>query len=369
MSDSRDSAPATRRKWRTKSRRGCQSCKARKVKCDEQHPSCLNCIKRGIRCDFLQPQGQMTPSITSATLELELLHHFTISTCATLTTEPQVRELWRVLVPQIGFSTRYILDGVLGLAALHMGRYNPARRDQLLSQATHYHAASLEQALPLIPGIAPQNGSNLFLFGVLTLFFCLARPKREEDMLVIGNNGVIPEWLYLLRGMDALIDEAESAIRNSPVSLIYRTTDESLDFWKAHSPEDNEALNQLEVGIRSLTSREERKQAVLQEAMDALKRSYTFSSTRFSEHDKLRGFYTWLFKISDEYLELLKNADNEALCVLAYFSVLLKQLERYWWLEGWGVHLIRRIYMLLNDEYRLWIRWPIEEIGWVPESY
>ncbi|KAH7024185.1 hypothetical protein EDB80DRAFT_699290 [Ilyonectria destructans] len=367
MSECPEPTLTTRRKWRTKSRKGCQSCKARKVKCDEQRPSCLNCIKRGTRCDFLTSQTPTTPSVTTPNLELELLHHFTVSTSSTLTTEPQVRDLWRVLVPQIGFSTRYILDGVFGLAGLHMGRYNPGRRDQLLSQATHFHTLSLEQALPLIPAIAPQNSSHLFLFGVLTLLFCLARPKREDDMLVMGN-GVIPEWLYLLRGMDALI-EAERGIKSSPVSLIYRTSDDGFGFWKTHSPEDNESLNQLESKIRSLTSQNARKQAVLLEAVDALKRSYTFSSKRFSEHDQLRGFYTWLFEISDQYLELLKDADSEALCVLAYFSVLLKQLERYWWLEGWGVHLIRRIYMLLDDEYRLLIRWPVEEIGWVPESY
>lgn len=276
-----------------------------------------------------------------------------------------MRELWRVLVPQIGFSTRYILDGVLALAALHMARYNPARSDQLLSQGTHYHTLSLGKALPLIPGIAPENGSNLFLFGALTLFFCLARPKKEDDMLVIGN-GVIPEWLYLLRGMDALV-EAESAIKNSPVSLIFRTSDSGHCFWKAHSPDENESLNRLEAAIRTLTAKQARKQGILLEAVDALKRSYSFSNRNFSEHDKLRGFYTWLFKISDEYLDLLKDADSEALCVLAYYSVLLKQLERYWWLEGWGVHLIQRIYLLLSDEYRLLIRWPIEEIGWVPE--
>jgi hypothetical protein len=41
-------------------------------------------------------------------------------------------------------------------------------------------------------------------------------------------------------------------------------------------------------------------------------------------------------------------------------------LDSCWWMEGWATHLIAKIYHLLDEEHRLWIRWPIEEIGWIP---
>ncbi|CAG9992765.1 unnamed protein product [Clonostachys byssicola] len=368
-------APSTApRKWHTKSRTGCQACKARKVKCDEHHPSCRNCLKRNVKCDFLlgddSSSSSSPPAAAPANLELELLHNWTVSTSTTFATEPQVRDLWRVLVPQIGFHTRYILDGILALSALHVARFDPARRDLLLAQATEYHTASLKGALPLIPTVTSQNCTNLFLFGVITLFTNLASPRREEDMLLVGNSG-IPQWLFLLRGIDTLVAAEEQAILSSAVSLIFRSTAESAEFWCTHSPDENSVLAELQAGIRSRTasSGDKARRDTLLEAVETMKRSYTFlESNKFADDQKLRGFYNWLFMVSDDYLKLLKDGDVEALCVFAFYTVLIRDLEKYWWVEGWSIHLIKRIYYLLDEEYRLYIRWPIEQVGWVPQT-
>jgi hypothetical protein len=316
-------------------------------------------------------------------IELELLHNWTISTSTSLSTNPVVRDLYRVLVPQIGFTTRYILDGVLALSALHLARYNPSRRDMLLSLATHYHNASLNEALPLIPSITPQNGCNLFLFGVLTLFTNLASPIKEDDMLLVGN-GFIPEWLFLLRGIDPIVMAEEDTIISSPVSLIFRTNAVTSQYWLTHDPPENVVLENLAGVIRSRSrldcvtkdnggngkgQEDVARRDILLGAVDCLKRSFTFlNNDGFNDHDKLRGIYQWLFAISDEYLTLLKEGDSDALCILAHYSVLLRDLEKYWWMQGWSTHLIKRIYLMLDEEYRLNIRWPIEEMGWLPDA-
>lgn len=306
----------------------------------------------------------------SPRLDLQLLHQFTVSTAATLAPEGEVRDLWRVLIPQIGFSTDYILDGILAFSALHMARYDTKRRDLLLSHATQYHAASLEKALPLISSITPQNCNDLFLFGVLTLYFNLAKPIQTDDILLVGN-GIVPEWLYLLRGIDSLVYAELDVILTSPVSLIFRATQDGACFWREHTPEEHDALKLLRERIQTRTQEDEARRKTLLEAVAALNRSYTFlfhPETRFGPLERIRGFYMWLFEIKDEFLRLLKVSDSEALCVLGYYSVLLKDLDRYWWIEGWAVHLVRRIYLLLDAEHKLWLRWAIEEVGWVPES-
>jgi hypothetical protein len=40
------------RKGHTKSRRGCFSCKKRKIKCPETLPKCDNCVKSGMTCEY-----------------------------------------------------------------------------------------------------------------------------------------------------------------------------------------------------------------------------------------------------------------------------------------------------------------------------
>ncbi|KAJ5312689.1 hypothetical protein N7508_003519 [Penicillium antarcticum] len=323
----------SRRKYHSKSRTGCQICRSRKIKCDEQRPSCLNCVKRELQCSFLQTQNSTWIVLQSETLNLELLHHFTVSTFATLSPDTQIRELWRVTIPQMGFTTDHILDGVLALAALHIARYNTGRRHALLAYAIERHSASLSKALPLIFLVKPQNCTPLFVFGVLTLYYSLARPIQEDDALIFGS-GVIPEWLYLMRGIDTVV-MAEASVFSSPVSLIFRSTWGSLDYWKTHTPEQYPVLTELKDTICAETPDDRERQLTLQETVVALTRSYTFFyGGNFKDQDKLRGFYEWLFKISDAYLRLLKTGDDGSLGVLAFYAVLVKDLEKYWWIEG-----------------------------------
>ncbi|KAJ5901854.1 hypothetical protein N7495_002382 [Penicillium taxi] len=258
------------------------------------------------------------------------------------------------------------MDGILALAALHVARYNNGRKHTLLQYAIERHSASISKALPLVSGVTAQTSTPLFVFGVLTLYYSLARPIQENEMVVFGSDAV-PEWLYIMRGIDAVVS-METSLLSSPVSLIFRSTWGSLDYWKAHTPEKYQVLTEFEEKIWAEAPENRERQIVLQEAVMALNRSYSFFyGQSFKDQDKLRGFYEWLFEIDDAYLALLKTGDNGALCVLAFYAVLVRDLERFWWIEEWAVHLIRGVYMLLDGEHRLWIRWAIEEIGWVPE--
>lgn len=46
-----------KRKFHKKSRKGCATCKRRRVKCDEKRPICGNCERMGIECVYLIPEG------------------------------------------------------------------------------------------------------------------------------------------------------------------------------------------------------------------------------------------------------------------------------------------------------------------------
>ncbi|EGO54860.1 hypothetical protein NEUTE1DRAFT_132226 [Neurospora tetrasperma FGSC 2508] len=60
MTDSPSGIGPIRRAHR-KSRTGCTACKARKIKCDEHHPSCINCISHGLQCPFLSMKANLPP--------------------------------------------------------------------------------------------------------------------------------------------------------------------------------------------------------------------------------------------------------------------------------------------------------------------
>ena len=154
-----------------KSRRGCQRCKARKVKCDEVHPTCGGCTRHNVPCTFDDPfissnnghnstdvhrNGNVSPEDKSASassqpsavsphgpespyadledidkaftpderrrLELRLLHHF--MTIVTFTfpssNEPQFREMWNVDVVRLSFQHDFLHNAILAIASLHI---------------------------------------------------------------------------------------------------------------------------------------------------------------------------------------------------------------------------------------------------------
>ncbi|KAI1770483.1 hypothetical protein F4818DRAFT_450415 [Hypoxylon cercidicola] len=309
---------------------------------------------------------QPTPAGWFSALDLELLHHYTTSTCFTFSTEPMTRNCMRVNVPRIGFSHQYVLKAILSIAALHLARIKPQRRDVLLEQAMIHHNASSSLALPVLNNINSEDSVPMFFFSMLTTYISFAGPKESDNLLVISN-GDMPEWLFLCRGMSSVIDAASEGMRSMFfIGVVFESGRKLDNIWYTNPPPDHEGLKELE-GLITFYVKDPEKRDELTLAIDQLRRSFgIFYGSNYTDDQRMKSAFMWLLKVRNSFVNLLKERDNEALCVLAFFCVLLQRLDYHWWIEGWGVHLVARIYSVLDDGYRLWIRWPIEEIGWAP---
>ena len=98
-------------------------------------------------------------------------------------------------------------------------------------------------------------------------------------------------------------------------------------------------------------------------ALDELEVALVVPLRAGSPHRDVMDVLIWLWAVSDTLVPLLKQDQPEAIVVFAHFCVLLKHHEAVWWLRGWGDHLIRRAYEVLDEKHRDWIRWPVEEVG------
>jgi hypothetical protein len=91
----------------------------------------------------------------------------------------------------------------------------------------------------------------------------------------------------------------------------------------------------------------------------------TFSRPDYRPVD-ITDAFVWRFLHSEAFVPLLRAQKQEAVAILAHFCILLGKMESQWWLQGWGTHLLSRAWEILDQDHRLWIQWPIEELGWVP---
>ncbi|KEY69779.1 hypothetical protein S7711_03758 [Stachybotrys chartarum IBT 7711] len=298
-------------------------------------------------------------------LDMELLHQFTSSTCMTFSVDPLVRNFWRIDFVQMGFTHRFLLRSTLALAALHLAHHQTRRREALNEAAMIHHSAASSAVVPLISNMSSDNAIPVFLFSVITSFIAFASPKEPDNLLVISN-GVVPEWLLLFRGVRSMLYAYGGDVRASPLGMtMLRTGHQTHEIWMSKSLE-HDALKELEVNLKGHVTDPKMSKALLN-VVDCLKRCYQFIyGNGYTDDERMRSISILVFKVDDEFIELLKGRQNEALCVLAFFCVPLHRMGFMWFVEGWGLHLIQSIYTALDPGFRAWIRWPIEETGWVP---
>ena len=173
------------RRSHPKSRKGCKTCKSRKIKvcnnmhkvdplyssflfspinivdgnradrwgfkCDETKPACKNCVKHNVECDFLglnSPRTDLSPG-PSQVLDmssLELLHNFTTRTFATLSESLILRDFYRFSAVQRGLQCEYIMRTLLAISALHLAHHNVEMRDYYQSLGMAHHRVATRDA-------------------------------------------------------------------------------------------------------------------------------------------------------------------------------------------------------------------------------
>ncbi|PWY90416.1 hypothetical protein BO94DRAFT_555577 [Aspergillus sclerotioniger CBS 115572] len=380
------------RRSHQKSRHGCQQCKLRKVKCGEEKPSCINCRRHGVTCSFAQspschdrspscnqvptPQdntrtivsgspgsdGQSQAAVAPdlAIADLELLHHFTTSTAYTFSHHPVLQSFWRVEVPQIGFTAPYTLQAILALSALHLATLRPERSQSYIAQANIHHEAALKLATPEMANITPENSAPLFLFSALSTFIWCAKPLKLGNFL-FWENHEIASWLVLIRGTGTILDFADEALKNGPLASMFsaRARNRISEPVPQHQVLEN---------LRNLVMadvQEEHTANICNIVIDEMNRPFILCLER-NLRLETADVFIWLLRVPHEFLLLLKDYQPLAMVIVGYFCVVLHQLEWMWCMRGWSTHLLSQIYNQLSPAYRAWIRWPIEQIGFLP---
>ncbi|KAK5052131.1 hypothetical protein LTR84_002935 [Exophiala bonariae] len=140
------------RRSHTKSRQGCFTCKLRKIKCDEGHPSCSHCLYRGNTCIYpprnadaragasagrlppnpgrtfvpFRPEVELlappSQKLGFTAQELRFFHYFLTSMKHPLPLGN--RSVWIQEIPQISHEYPFLMHAILALGASEMERAN-----------------------------------------------------------------------------------------------------------------------------------------------------------------------------------------------------------------------------------------------------
>lgn len=248
---------------------------------------------------------------------------------------------------------------MLALTALQLANCRSDRRERYEALADQHYECALGSVTQTITNINSDNCEAILLSVQLICFVNWARGPRPGEYLAFGGNGR-SEWLIMFRGVRTTMEN----LRQQDFATRYDTAAQSKS---RPLPPMNEPLayeTQLSelrehVSVVSLSSeREENVQAV-----DALRNCY--SSRYDGEDSEYHVVFAWLYKMSDSFLNRLQQRDPILLIIYAHFVVLMHEMERFWYMQGWTHHVMSGIYESLGREDRHWIRWPMAQVGWI----
>ncbi|KAG7420484.1 hypothetical protein Forpi1262_v016198 [Fusarium oxysporum f. sp. raphani] len=270
----------------------------------------------------------------------------------------------RINLPQIAFSNKFLLHGTLAIAALHLSRFkkNASEANSYMMKALHHYVTALRTATSLMASINAQNGPALYLFSMLCFSFTLGLGPKPGDFLLFGPQG-IAQWLGQLQGMRSLLETKPELFQDDTLAPMFQLTVRSLAQSISridHFPQLRKQIQQAASGDPELVH--------YSKALDQLSQRFDFALLSTSRVAQLspQQVFVWVYQLDDDFVRLLQEEKPIPLVILSYFCILLNQLSSFWWTRGWAEHLLSEIHSSLDEEYKSWMRRPMEETGWIP---
>ncbi|KAH7122645.1 hypothetical protein B0J11DRAFT_581339 [Dendryphion nanum] len=348
-----------------KSRTGCQQCKRRRVKCDEQRP-CTGCVRYGFACSLLgsvrptptapqdihqdpplpPPESSAPPSIFNSDspstpsgstyadevpvrnletwmADLELMHHWTGYAHLTIPGSSQARQVWGFSVPQEAMRYPFLMHCILAFSAYHLSHINPSCGQRYRLLASMHQAESLAAMNHVLPDINSRNCHAMFASAaLLTLNAFVDTEEANVEGLI--------EIFRLLRGMNMVLESTQTLVHTGPFASILRPIEDP----PKPPPLLSSLMAELQNTIAEFQGQEDLEgvASATQHLKDALQHGIDSSM-----HPALNTTTYWPIKLEQTFLEHLRCRDSPAVTKLLdqYLSVVEFAGTEWWFLSGW----------------------------------
>lgn len=297
-------------------------------------------------------------SAASHTLELKLLHHYTVMTSKTLAdvNTPATNEAWQVTVPSMAFDAPCLMDAILAVAALHLRALEPSDRS-LVSASHGYMASALSQySTCLMNGVKSSNAEALFVTGTLIAFQEAASRRFQNDGKEDqdGQEGyTLPlQWFHSFQGVKAVVLISWKWLRESERvrPIIQAHPPLALDL----KPEQPKFFGYLLEGLNEQLETIDQSRQV--ETRQAYEHSVAYLNWAHQNPDRARilGFPAI---VSRRFVELIGEKDPRTLVIASCFFAMTKAVDDVWWLQGIAKSEVRGIISLIPAEWHNKMDW------------
>ncbi|CZT21703.1 uncharacterized protein RCC_07568 [Ramularia collo-cygni] len=354
------------RRPHTKTRLGCNTCKARKVRCDQIKPVCQNCTRGNRTCVYASVSQASSPStslsVTPAEAQdLELMHYYTISSHQILSRLPEHYWIWQVQVPRMAFSHKYLLHGLLALTAMH--RCSGADESQipnLVALARYHQQHALVLYIPLLQQIDPDNCHALFAFSiVLTLlsFGMLKSDDHNPQSLINGFTDVCDSQF----GAAAVATQAAEWLRHGPLGPTVVPIVQPKSDLSDVDPSVRGVLEPLLQCAQSVCEEARAHQSADEVASRHAAYMTSIMALASIQQEEsaaeIAMITAWPVMTTPSYVKLLKERDQLALVILGNYGAVLHICGGQWIIEGLGRRLTEAVYAEVDPGWHPLLAW------------
>ncbi|ESZ90389.1 hypothetical protein SBOR_9225 [Sclerotinia borealis F-4128] len=377
-----------------KSRAGCQTCKTKKIKCDEAKPKCSHCDIRKLSCHYLEKPAKANvtssrtdpklntslekrgthdmpvhaveiswdfrnspfPPIATATkvlsmMDVRMMHHYSTYTGQIVALGPEACHVMQVAVPSLAFENEFLMNGMLGLASLHNQHLLP-QNEEHKRQTALYRAKALRDYRNAVMTVTKDSKNYEAVLVMALLLVVLASGDRDDkDELTVVN------WMGLYTGLRLIVSMKTPDggfntttsvgplfVRNLNDLLTIPMVPTALTDMLYMDPSDQD-FGDLEVYCQTL---------------DALGNLYaSLRQDELGEPLYIR-IISWPSFTPVEFTDLVKSKRPRALVICAYYMSFIKLVSGLWWLEGLADHDIFAIIKTLGPDWNHILCVPLE---------
>ncbi|KAL3455678.1 hypothetical protein BJX64DRAFT_59003 [Aspergillus heterothallicus] len=381
------------RRAHTKSRHGCAPCKAKRIKCDEKRPRCGRCIEKQFDCSYSTPEWSctiasvpktVTPTKRSPAREeapspaprrnsetdlgaselksLELLAQWCNHTHLTLSRSESVSWIWRSAVPRKASQHPFLMHGILALSALHSAFSSTGvQRTMFLELAQTHHSKAIG-GLSRLDRLDASNADAAYALSNIIIIFTFALPLCSQLGSKCDFVDELLKIFHICKGSMKVLMEVHHWVQAGDLALLVSTQeppDISSSMTRGPGLEDvMTTLSQLRSSNASI-----RDATAYSETLDALR----IALESLDSHDGIGAItaaFRFIFRVPSSFLEAAENHEPLALVILAHYGVVMHHLRGHWWMGAWGNQMLGQVYTLLDEQWRPYIQWAMDSIGY-----
>jgi hypothetical protein len=301
--------------------------------------------------------------------ELFLSHFYITDTADTLSPDPATQNVWRNEVPLQARSHPFLMHGIVALAALHRTALYPQEKLGRVPMYEKHQQLAVSLMRKELQNITEENCNSIFPATVLVGIFCLYEfsiPTKHfhEDNREFDLANIV-QLFTVIRGISDILRPIGPLVSSGPIQPL-------LHGYVVLPPPDfcltkdvTSTLGRLRAFILDECS-DEVYNSALQDTFEQIHSmygeiSYLYSSGR-QPLDKgiFTKFLTWAPR---EFVTMLRDGEERALILFAFWIVLSAAVEQTWIvnesLGRSGIKILRRI---VSPRLQPWLDWPEEQL-------